>query len=89
MVISFSDTAEKFGGIQHFCLMGKNWLLDVLRWPIHKSSEKRMFDQTTMHDCVTSNLNSEQLVLGLRENPKLSYSLVMKQKNLGAFNIFV
>ena len=64
MVISIGDVAEKFGGIQHFCLMEKNWLLHILWWPIHKSSEKRMFDSKTIYNCVISNLNSEQLVLG-------------------------
>ena len=39
MVISISDVAEKFGSIQHFCLMEKNWLLHVLCWPIHKSGK--------------------------------------------------
>ena len=39
-----SNLTEKFGGIQHFCLMEKNWLLHVLCWPIHKSSGKWMFD---------------------------------------------
>ena len=42
-----------------------------------------------MYNCVIGNLNSEQLVLGQIENPKLLYSLVMKQKSLGAINIFV
>ena len=42
-----------------------------------------------MYNCVISNLNSEQLVLAQIENPKLLYSLVMKQKNLGAIDIFV
>ena len=40
-MIFISDEAEKFGGIQHFCLMEKNWLLHDLWWPIHKSSEKQ------------------------------------------------
>ena len=42
-----------------------------------------------MYTCVIGNLNSEQLVLAQTENPKLLYSLVMKQKRLGAINIFV
>ena len=42
-----------------------------------------------MYNCVIGNLNYEQLVLAQIENPKLLYSLVMKQKSLGAFNIFV
>ena len=69
--------------------MEKIWLLHILWYPIHESSEKLTFDQKTMYDCVISNLNSEQLVLGQIENLKLLYSLVMKQKSLGAFNIFV
>ena len=64
-MIFISDEAEKFGGVQYFCLMEKNWLLDILWWPIHKSSEKWMFDYKTMHNRVISNLNSEQLVLGI------------------------
>ena len=64
-MIFISNEAEKFGGIQQFCLMGKNWSLDVTWLPIHKSSEKWMFDSKTMYNCVTSNLNSEQLVLDL------------------------
>ena len=66
MVISISNVAEKFGGIQHFCLMEKDWLFHILWWPIHKSGEKQMFDSKTMYDCIISNLNSEQLVLGLK-----------------------
>ena len=55
---------EKFGGNQHFCLMGKDWLLHILWYTIHESSEKLTFHWKTMYDCVISNLNSEQLVLG-------------------------
>ena len=66
MVISISDVAEKFGGLQHFCLMEKNWLLHILWWPIHKSNEKQMLDSKTIYDCVIGNLNSKQLVLGLK-----------------------
>ena len=40
-----------------------------------------------MYNCVIGSLNSEQLVLGPVENPKLLYSLVMKQKSLGVINI--
>ena len=64
-MIFISDQAETFGGIQHFCLMEKNWLRQVLCWPIHKSNEKLMFDLKPMYNRVISNLNSEQLVLGL------------------------
>ena len=44
IMISIRDEAEKFGGIQHFCLMEKNWLLHILWYPIHESSEKLTFD---------------------------------------------
>ena len=44
IVIFISSEAEKFGGNQHFCLMGKNWLLHILWYPIHESSEKLTFD---------------------------------------------
>ena len=64
-MIFISDEAEKLGGIQHFCLMENNWSLYVLCWPIHKSSEKLMFDLNPMYNHVISNLNSKQLVLGL------------------------
>ena len=59
-----SDEAEKFGAIQNFCLMGKNWLHHVLWGPISKSNEKLMFDRRSMYNLVIGNLNSEQLVLG-------------------------
>ena len=61
-MIFINDEAEKFGGIQHFCLMEKNWLLHVLCWPIHKSSEKQMFDNKIMHNRVICSLNSDKLV---------------------------
>ena len=64
-MIFVSDEAEKFGGIQHFCLMEKIWSLDILWYPIYESSEKRMFDCKAMYNRVISNLNSEELVLGL------------------------
>ena len=64
IVMFISNEAEKFGGIQHLYLMGKNWLLHVSWWPIHKSSEILTFDWKTLYNCVISNLNSEQLVLG-------------------------
>ena len=59
------DAAEKFGGMQHFCLMEKFWSLDILWYPIHESSEKQMFDSKAMYNRVISKLNSEELVLGL------------------------
>ena len=41
-MVFISDEPEKFGGIQNYCLLGKNWMLHVLYWPISKSSEKLM-----------------------------------------------
>ena len=64
-MIFISDEAEKFGGIQHFCLVVEIWSLHILRWQIHKSSEILTFDRKTLYNCVIGNLNSEQLVLGL------------------------
>ena len=63
-MIFIGDEAKKFGGIQHFCLMEKNWLLHILWWSIIKSGEKLMFNSETIYNRVISNLNSEQLVLG-------------------------
>ena len=71
IVIFSSNEAEKFGGNQHFCLMEKIWLLNILWYPIHKSSEKLTFDWKTMYNCVIGNLNSEQLVLGPDWKPKI------------------
>ena len=62
--IFISNEAEKFGGNQHFCLIEKIWLLHILWYPIHESSEKLTFDWKTLYYCVIGNLNSEQLVLG-------------------------
>ena len=33
IVMFISNEAEKFGVIQHFCLIDKNWLLHILWWP--------------------------------------------------------
>ena len=44
IMIFIGDEAEKFGGIQHFCLIEKIWSLYILWWQIHKSSEIRTFD---------------------------------------------
>ena len=44
MVISISEVAEKFGGIQHFCLIETIWSLDILWYPIRESSEKQVFN---------------------------------------------
>ena len=64
-MIFISDEAEKFGGIQHFCLMEETLSLYILRWQIHKSSEILTFDRKTLYNCVIGNLNSEQLILDL------------------------
>ena len=44
IVIFISNEAEKFGGIQDFCLTEKVWLLNILWWQTHKSSEILTFD---------------------------------------------
>ena len=44
IVIFISYEAEKFGGIQHFCLMVEILSLLILWWQIHKSSEILTFD---------------------------------------------
>ena len=67
------DEAEKFGGIQHFCLREKIRLLQILWCPIHKSSEKLPFNWKTMYNRVIGNLNSEQLFWAWSENPKLKH----------------
>ena len=41
IVIFISDEAEKFGGIQHFCLKEKNWLLHILWCPIQQRGKTR------------------------------------------------
>ena len=89
IVISVSDEAEKFGGIQHFCLMEKIWLLHILWYPIHESSEKLTFDWKTMYNCVIGNLNSEQLVLGPDWKAKIVIFISNEAEKFGAFNIFV
>ena len=75
IVIVISDEAEKFGGNQHFCLMEKIWLLHILWYPIHESSEKLTFDWKTLYNCVFGNLNSEQLVLGREWKSKIVISI--------------
>ena len=74
IVMVISDEAEMFGGIQHFCLMEKIWLLHILWYPIHESSEKLTFDWKTRYNRVIGNLNSEQLFWACSENPKLKHS---------------
>ena len=64
-MIFIVDEAEKFGGIQLFCLIEKIWSLDTLWYPTHESNKKQMFDRIAMYNRVISNLNSEELVLGL------------------------
>ena len=71
-MIVISDEAEKFGSIQHFCLMEKIWSLDILWWQIHESIEKLTFDRKTMYNHLICNLNSEQLFWACSENPKLN-----------------
>ena len=44
IVMFISNEAETFGGIQHFCLVEKNWLLHILWCPVDKSSEKLMLN---------------------------------------------
>ena len=44
IMIFISNEAEKFVGIQHFCLKEKNWLLHILWCSIQKSSEILTFD---------------------------------------------
>ena len=88
IVMFISNEAEKFGGIQHFCLMGKNWLLHVLWWPIHKSSEKRMFDWKAMYNHVISNLNSKQLVLGLVWKSKIVMFVSNEAEKFGGIQHF-
>ena len=65
IVIFISNEAEKFGGNQYLCLMEKIWLLHILWYPIHESSEKLTFDKKTLYNCVIDSINSEKLVLGL------------------------
>ena len=44
IVIFISNEEENVGGNQHFCLMAKIWLLHILWYPIHESSEKLIYD---------------------------------------------
>ena len=44
IVIFISNEAETFEGNQHFCLIEKIWLLHILWYPIHESSENIPFD---------------------------------------------
>ena len=42
-----------------------------------------------MYNCVISNLNSEELVLGLEWKSKIVTFIIDEAESLGAFNIFV
>ena len=88
IVIFISNEAEKFGGIQHFCLMEKNWLLNILWWQIHKSSEILTFDWKTLYNCVFDNLNSEQLVLGLEWKSKIVIVISDEAEKFGGIQHF-
>ena len=88
IVIFISNEAEKFGGIQHFCLMEKNWLLNILWWQIHKSSEILTFDWKTLYNCVFDNLNSEQLVLGLEWKSKIVIVVSDEAEKFGGIQHF-
>ena len=48
-----------------------------------------MFDSKTMHNCVISDLNSEQLVLGLERKSKIVIFISDEAEKFGGFNIFV
>ena len=89
IVIFISNEAEKFGGIQYFCLKEKIWLLHMLWYPIHKSSEILTFDWNTMYNCVIGNLKSEQLVLGPDWKSKIVIFISNEAEKFGVFNIFV
>ena len=69
--------------------MEKIWSLDILWYPIHESSEKQMFDWKAMYNHVISNLNSEELVLGLEWKSKIVIFIIDEAEKFGAFNIFV
>ena len=88
IVIVISDEAEKFGGIQHFCLIEKIWSLDILWYPIHESSEKQMFDWKALYNRVISNLNSEELVLGLEVKSKIVIFIVDEAEKFGGIQHF-
>ena len=60
-----SNEAEKFGGIQNFCVIKKMVTSHFMVTTVQKSSENLTFDQTTMYNRVIGNVNSKQLVLGL------------------------
>ena len=44
LLYSFVMKQKSLGGNQHFCLMEKIWLLHILWYPIHESSEKLTFN---------------------------------------------
>ena len=88
IVIFINDEAEKFGGIEHFCLMDKNLLLHGLWWPLHKSCEKLVFDWKTMYNCAIGNVNSEQLVLGLEWKSKIVIFISDEAERFGGIQNF-
>ena len=88
IVMFIVDEAEKFGGIQHFCPMEKFWSLDILWYPIHESSEKQMFNWKAMYNHVISNLNSEELVLGLEWKSKIVIFIVDEAEKFGGIQHF-
>ena len=48
-----------------------------------------MFDSKTMYNCVISDLNSEQLVLGAEWKSRIVISISDEAEMFGAFSIFV
>ena len=88
IVIFTSGEAAKFGGIQHFCLMEKIWSLHILWWQIHKSGEILIFNWKTMYNCVISNQNSEQLVLGQQWKSKIVMFISNEAEKFGGIQHF-
>ena len=88
LVIFISDEAETFGGTQHFCRKGKNWLLHNLWCPVDKSSEILTFDWKTLYNCVISNLYCEQLVLGLEWKSKIVIFISNEAEKFGGIQNF-
>ena len=88
IVIFISDEAEKFGGIQHFCLMVEILSLHILWWQIHKSSEILIFNWKTLYNCFTGNLNSEQLVLGPEWKSKIVIFISDEAEKFGGIQHF-
>ena len=68
--------------------MEKIWLLHILWYPIHESSEKLTFDLKTLYNCVIGNLNSEQLVLGLERKSKIVIVISDEAEKFGGIQHF-